>query len=320
MSDDILIQPVKVAVIDDNIEFGIGVKMLLAKEGVEVHTAADGLKGLELVNQLLPDIVLLDIVMPGMSGIEVCKKIRQSPELMGVYIVMLSGVKIQSDQMSEGLEAGADDYIPRPIPNRELLARLRASIRIKRTEKAMNESEKRFRVAQEISPDGFTILRPVRDTSGQIIDFAWVYENQTIARINGTDSMDVVGKRLLDLFPSHRGTIVFETYLEVANTGKTQILDEVYAGEVVSVPTWLRIVIVSMGEDIAILAQDITLRKQSEQKLIELNDLLEVKVEEKTKELKERISDLERFHDATINREIRMKEQRDEIKRLKGDI
>jgi PAS domain S-box-containing protein len=298
----------------------MGIKMLLANEGVEVQTASDGFEGFELVTQFLPDIVLLDIVMPQMNGIEVCKKIRQTPELLGVYIVMLSGVKIQSDQMAEGIEAGADDYIPRPIPNRELLARLRTFIRFKRTEKALNESEKRFRIAQELSPDGFTILRPVRNYSGQIIDFAWVYENQAIARINGTDPKEVVGKQLLDLFPSHRGSPVFETYLDVANRGKMHILEEVYVGEIVSVPTWLRIVIVSMGEDIAILAQDITLRKQAEQKLIELKDQLEVKVEEKTKELKERISDLERFHDATINREIRMKEQRDEIKRLKGDI
>ncbi len=86
MSDAIVIQPVKVAVIDDNAEFGAIIKMLLAKEGVEVHIAADGLKGLDLVKQILPDIVLLDIVMPGMDGIEVCKKIRQTPELKNLYM------------------------------------------------------------------------------------------------------------------------------------------------------------------------------------------------------------------------------------------
>jgi len=145
MSDNMLTQPFKVAVIDDNAEFGIGVKMLLAKEGVEVHTAADGFEGLELAKQWLPDIVLLDIVMPGMDGIEVCKKIRQIPELMGAYIVMLSGVKIESDQMAEGLEAGADGYIARPISNRELLARLRAFIRLKRNENALEIAEQKYR-------------------------------------------------------------------------------------------------------------------------------------------------------------------------------
>ncbi len=139
MNDEMFIQPVKIAVIDDNKEFGAGLKMLLTKEGVEVHTATDGLEGLKLLKQLLPDIVLLDVVMPGMDGIEVCKRIRQIPELMGTHIVMFSGVKTQTDQMSEGLEAGADDYITRPIPNRELLARLRVHIRLKRTEKALQK-------------------------------------------------------------------------------------------------------------------------------------------------------------------------------------
>jgi PAS domain S-box-containing protein len=154
MSDNIFIQPVKIAVIDDNIDFGLGVKLLLAKEGVEVSTAANGLEGLELVNQLLPDIVLLDVVMPGLDGIEVCKKIRQSPVLKGAYIVMLSGLKTQSDQMAEGLEAGADDYITRPLPNRELLARLRSFIRLKNAEKSLKESEDRLSKILQAANDG----------------------------------------------------------------------------------------------------------------------------------------------------------------------
>jgi len=132
-------------------------------------------------------------------------------------------------------------------------------------EEALKESEEKFRIAQEMSPDGFTILHPVRNEKGEAVDFTWVYQNQAIARLNGTVPNEVIGKRLLELFPTHSGTPVFEAYLHVANTRKTQILDEVYAGEIVSLPTWLRIVIVSMGEDIAILAQDITGRKQSEQ-------------------------------------------------------
>jgi PAS domain S-box-containing protein len=153
MSNAILTNPIKVLVIDDNIEFGIGVKMLLAKEGVEVFTSADGLEGLEMVKHLLPDIVLLDVVMPGMDGIEVCKRIRQTPELIGVYIVMLSGLKTQTDHMSEGLEAGADGYLARPIPNRELLARLRGYLRLKRTEKALEITEEKYRRIAENATD-----------------------------------------------------------------------------------------------------------------------------------------------------------------------
>ena len=134
----------------------------------------------------------------------------------------------------------------------------------KMAEMALIESEERFRVAQEISPDGFTILHPLRNETGEIVDFTWVYENQAIANVNQTDPQKVIGKRVLDIFPGHRGTIIFEAYKHVANTGETQILKEINAGEVISKPAWLRLVVVSMGEDIAILAQDITDRKAAE--------------------------------------------------------
>jgi len=133
-----------------------------------------------------------------------------------------------------------------------------------KSQEQLRKSEERFRVSHEMSPDGFTILHPVQNEKDEIVDFTWIYENQTVARINGTDPQKVIGKRLLEIFPNHRGTAVFETYLDVANTGKPRILKEVYIGEIVSKPTWLRIVVVSMGEDIAILSQDITDRKQLE--------------------------------------------------------
>ncbi len=137
----------------------------------------------------------------------------------------------------------------------------------KRAEEALRDSEELFRVAQEMSPDGFTILSPLRNEKGEIIDFKWVYENETIARINGTDPEEVKGKRVLDLFPTHKGTSIFEAYVHVSNSGKSQIIEDVYVGEIVSRPTWLRLVIVSIGEDIAILAQDITEHKQVQEEL-----------------------------------------------------
>ena len=138
----------------------------------------------------------------------------------------------------------------------------------KRIEEALQKSEERFRVVQEVSPDGFTILHPVRNEVGEIIDFTFVYENYAIAHINQTDPRTVVGKRLLDLFPNHRGTSIFDIYVEVANTGKTQIVEEINTGEVISSPRWLRLVIISMGDEIAILAEDISQRKKTEAELV----------------------------------------------------
>lgn len=149
----------------------------------------------------------------------------------------------------------------------------------KLAEEALRKSEERFKIAQDFSPDGFTILHPLRNKKSEIVDFTWIYENQTIARINRTDPEDVKGKRLLDLFPAHKDTSVFETYIDVANSGKPKILEEVYVGEVVSVPTWLRLVVVPMEEDIAILAQDITERKKAKEALSHSHDLMKYIIE-----------------------------------------
>jgi PAS domain S-box-containing protein len=138
----------------------------------------------------------------------------------------------------------------------------------KRTEEALQKSEERFRVAQEISPDGFTILSPIRNEIGEVIDFEFAYENDAIARINHTEPQEVVGKRLLELFPSHKGTSIFDTYIHVANTKETRIIDEISVSEMISNPIWLRLVIFSMGEEIAILAHDITQRKKAALELI----------------------------------------------------
>jgi PAS domain S-box-containing protein len=137
----------------------------------------------------------------------------------------------------------------------------------KHAEEALWKSEEKFRVAQELSPDGFTILRPVRDTDGKIVDFTWLYENDAIARLNGTDPKAVIGQRLLELFPGHQGTAFFKSYTQVAETGEPGIFEAEYGFESMARPTWFRIVVVRMDGDIAILAQDITERKKAEQAL-----------------------------------------------------
>ena len=136
-----------------------------------------------------------------------------------------------------------------------------------RTEEALRESREQFRIAQDMSPDGFTILQPLRDAEGRVVDFTWIYENAAIARLNGTDPGAVVGKRLLELFPGHRETPILRAYQKVAESGEICIIEADYSGESMPKPTSFRIVTVPMAGNIAILAQDITERKQAEEKL-----------------------------------------------------
>jgi PAS domain S-box-containing protein len=158
----------------------------------------------------------------------------------------------------------------------------------KRAEEALRESEERFRVAQELSPDGFSILRPVRDSEGRIVDFTFIYENAAIARINGTDPAAVVGRRLSEFLPAHSQSPFHEAHAHVADTGETCIMERKYDGGDIPRPTWFRVVVVRTGQDIAILSQDITERKQAEEALLQLKDKLERRVEERTSELAQR--------------------------------
>lgn len=101
------------------------VAFLLSEEGYDVLTADDGVKGLHLVETESPDLVILDVMMPQMDGLEVCRRIRQA---MDVPIIILSAKGETTDKVL-GLELGADDYLPKPFEPSELLARVRAVLR-----------------------------------------------------------------------------------------------------------------------------------------------------------------------------------------------
>ena len=98
----------------------------LTREGYDTLEALDGPAGLQLALEQNPDLVLLDLMLPGMNGFEVCRRIRQAGSL--VPIVMLTAREEEDDKV-RGLELGADDYITKPFKNRELMARVKANIR-----------------------------------------------------------------------------------------------------------------------------------------------------------------------------------------------
>jgi two-component system response regulator MtrA len=115
----------KILVVDDDDALREMVGLVLAGAGYEPVFAADGLSAIDIFHQSNPDLVLLDIMLPGQSGIEVCAQIRATS---GTPIVMLTA-KGDTEDVVRGLEAGADDYVVKPHNGAELLARIKARLR-----------------------------------------------------------------------------------------------------------------------------------------------------------------------------------------------
>jgi two-component system response regulator MprA len=115
----------RILVVDDDPRIASSLRRALLYEGYEVETAADGVEGLARARELPPDLVILDVMMPGLDGIEVCRRLRAEGE---VAILMLTARDATSARVA-GLDSGADDYLVKPFAYEELMARVRALLR-----------------------------------------------------------------------------------------------------------------------------------------------------------------------------------------------
>lgn len=127
-------------VVDDELHILELIKFNMEKNGYNVITAENGIDALRIVEEERPDLVLLDLMLPGLDGLEVCKKIRKNPNVEGIPIIMLTAKGEELDKIL-GLELGADDYITKPFSVRELVARVKAILR--RT--SLNQEDNKFK-------------------------------------------------------------------------------------------------------------------------------------------------------------------------------
>jgi diguanylate cyclase (GGDEF)-like protein len=118
----------RILVVDDDVDIARFVEMDLRMEGYEVSVAHDGLQALELIAAHRPDLVILDLMMPGLDGVEVTRRLRADAMTSSVPVIMLTARGQTVDKVL-GLSAGADDYIVKPFDNLELIARVRSTLR-----------------------------------------------------------------------------------------------------------------------------------------------------------------------------------------------
>jgi PAS domain S-box-containing protein len=143
-------QNARILIVDDEPHLRHLSSYLLRRAGYEVVEASTGQDCLRMVQEGKPDLVLLDVILPDMGGLEVCRQIKSDARLADVYVLLLSAFKTASEDQAEGLEAGAEGYIVRPISNRELVARVESLLHLKWAKEALHRYADRLRVLHEI--------------------------------------------------------------------------------------------------------------------------------------------------------------------------
>lgn len=114
----------RILIVDDEPNIVVPLEFLMRREGYEVQIAADGEAALDALAKAPPDLVILDVMLPKVSGFEVCRRIREDPRRSGLKILMLTA-KGRESEMAKGLDLGADLYVTKPFSTRDLVAQVR---------------------------------------------------------------------------------------------------------------------------------------------------------------------------------------------------
>jgi two-component system response regulator RegX3 len=199
----------RILVVDDDPSLAEMLTIVLRGEGFDTAVIGDGTQALTAVRELRPDLVLLDLMLPGLSGLEVCRQLRQRSD---VPVIMLTAKDAEVDKVV-GLEIGADDYVTKPFSARELLARIRAVLRRRgepddaAASATLEAGPVRMDVDRHIvSVNGAAVALPLKEfellefllrnsgrvlTRGQLIDRVWGSDY-----VGDTKTLDVHVKRL----------------------------------------------------------------------------------------------------------------------------
>ena len=150
----------KILVIDDLPENVFLLQDRLEREGYEVITSYDGKSGIEKAIKEIPDLILLDVMMPDLNGIEVCKALVLNPVTLNIPIILVTA-KSGAEDTKEGLEAGAFDYIKKPFDRIELLARVHSALKLSEAHKMLIEAEKRNVFSATVVTTNHKIKQPL---------------------------------------------------------------------------------------------------------------------------------------------------------------
>lgn len=272
--------PLKILCVDDEPDLLKINTAILRNAGYEVTEAATGEECLRITKEQRPDLILLDVMLPDMSGYDICKRIKEAPELLGTYVMLISGMQISSASQIKGLDAGADGYITRPLPAQEFLSRLSAIIRIKKTEAALRKSMEQYKTLVETMNEGLGVMDKNRLN---------IFVNENLCTMLGREKDDIIGRPLTHFLDDANKKIYEEQILKrkAGASGPYEIVLTKKDGRKVHTIVSPKPIFDDNGGYNGSFAvfTDITERKRAEEEIRRLNEELEQKVIERTMRL-----------------------------------
>ncbi len=259
-----------ILIVDDDPFGRDALGMVLDSNGYQLAFASDGPEGIHIAGEVIPDLILLDVMMPGMDGFEVCRRLRADSVLGEVPILMITALDDQSSRL-QGIQAGADDFITKPIDSVELLARVQGITRLNRYRHLLNQRH-RFEWVLDQADDGYLVLNEQ--------DFV-VYANPTAHRYFEAEGNGATldGKRFIELVQKRyqcEPASVWERWAVRPTSrqghGPTNVDDTLYLiqpQQVSSPPLWLKVTIldqVSSGQSQRLIrVEDISAQMETQQ-------------------------------------------------------
>lgn len=279
--------------VDDNAASLYAKSRVLRHAGFHVIEAQNGSEALALAASTQPDLVLLDVHLPDMSGYEVCRQLKTIPATAKLCVVHISASFIEVKHKTRGLEGGADGYLTEPVEPEELIATLRAFLRLRQTEAALRESEERLRVALEAGKMATWDWDLLRD------HVVWSEQLEPMLGM-ARGAFDSTYEMFLHLVhPDDRGDVEEAVAHAIQHGTAYQI--EFRMMHTDGQPRWVesrgQVYYDAKGQPVRMtgIHQDITERKTAAEALQALNASLEQRVSERTAELERSNRELDQF-------------------------